>query len=339
MTTNPVIHIFNPETDYALAAGNSTYNPPASIATFRKRMALFPASFASRNDYIAVADDVDIPADCDPGHQDLAAQKGISIVRISDLHNLILSFELAGIPVEIQPWGWNFSLVNTLLKAGVSPHLLKRKDELDKLRLLSHRRTAADFNRLLQAMLPDLRICPAREFTSADEAMAFASDFPGAFFKAPWSSSGRGVVREGSLSPARLREWIGGCIRRQGSVMAEIPHRKVDDFASEWHISDGKSSFLGLSFFKTTPDGRYLENISGDFDSLESLIKQHCREWSRDIIEAQRKILDSLIAPHYNGPAGIDMLSTEDGGIVPCVEINLRQTMGLATLLSRNSND
>lgn len=54
------------------------------------------------------------------------------------------------------------------------------------------------------------------------------------------------------------------------------------------------------------------------------------------MIESQRLAIDSLIAPHYNGPVGIDMFSTVEGDLNPCVEINLRLTMGLAALWKWN---
>jgi hypothetical protein len=45
--------------------------------------------------------------------------------------------------------------------------------------------------------------------------------------------------------------------------------------------------------------------------------------------------IDDLIAPHYNGYLGIDMMLywDENGKIAlnPCVEVNLRMTMGMVT--------
>ena len=45
--------------------------------------------------------------------------------------------------------------------------------------------------------------------------------------------------------------------------------------------------------------------------------------------------IDELIAPHYDGPVGIDMMFywDENGKIAlnPCVEVNLRMTMGMVT--------
>ena len=45
--------------------------------------------------------------------------------------------------------------------------------------------------------------------------------------------------------------------------------------------------------------------------------------------------INELISPHYDGPLGVDMMlyRDQDGQIAinPCVEINLRMTMGMVT--------
>lgn len=114
--------------------------------------------------------------------------------------------------------------------------------------------------------------------------------------------------------------------------MAERGYNRIADFATEWELSAGKAIFAGVSLFSTTPDGRYVRNSFDSQESIFSRIATFSAEWSSRLIEAQRKALEILIAPSYSGPAGIDMLATDEGRIVPCVEINLRQTMGMAAL-------
>ena len=45
--------------------------------------------------------------------------------------------------------------------------------------------------------------------------------------------------------------------------------------------------------------------------------------------------IDDIVAPHYNGPVGIDMMMYRDEhgkiAVNPCVEVNLRMTMGMVT--------
>jgi hypothetical protein len=53
------------------------------------------------------------------------------------------------------------------------------------------------------------------------------------------------------------------------------------------------------------------------------------------VIDQVLMAIDDLIAPHYNGYLGIDMMLywDENGKIAlnPCVEVNLRMTMGMVT--------
>ena len=346
------IHIFNPETDYALAAGRRVYNPPRQIAEFRKRMALFPATYARPGDWIAVDDDV---TDFHPAHLALVKAKKLTVIPISSLANhsspltpdykppLTPNSSLLTIKSSprISPWGWNHTLRLQLLKAGVSEGLLKTDGEIDTLRSLSHRRTSAEIQLRLRDLLPDLQVDVAQEFFSVGEALAFLENQPisangrhTAYFKLPWSSSGRGVVKADDFPVAKMEQWISGGIRRQGSVTGERAFDRACDFATEWDIHDGRASFLGLSVFRTSAEGRYEGNLVKPQDILWEKIASHCPQWSQKVIDAQKSALEEVVAGGYSGPAGIDMLATSDGSLVPCVEVNLRQTMGRAALLS-----
>ena len=58
-----------------------------------------------------------------------------------------------------------------------------------------------------------------------------------------------------------------------------------------------------------------------------------------EVVEALAQVLDEMIAPHYQGWMGVDMLlfnaqskgGENEIGINPCVELNLRPTMGAIT--------
>ena len=355
------IHIFNPETDYALAAGRSIYNAPRRIVDFRKRMCLFPATYAADGDWIVIDDDA---SDLDPTHLEIAKEKNLQILPLSALADRLSTTAPSQLtPHSLRPWGWNHTLLAQLTKAGVAEKFLKTDAWIDRLRELSHRRTAIVMQQRLSELLPDIDVAIAREFTSADEALdvldnhqpspithhpsAFSqqpsptshqpsatSHQPSAYFKLPWSSSGRGVILSSTLSPEKLRQWIEGGIRKQGSVIGERAFNRKGDFATEWEIKDGRAEFLGLSVFRTTAEGRYVGNIMEPQESLWERIAVMTPDWSQRIIEAQRTALEETIAPDYSGPAGIDMLADTDRRLNPCVEVNLRQTMGMAALLS-----
>lgn len=48
----PTLHIFNPETDYALASGRPQYTPPKNVVKLRRMLAAIPALWAEPGDDI-----------------------------------------------------------------------------------------------------------------------------------------------------------------------------------------------------------------------------------------------------------------------------------------------
>ena len=327
------IHIFNPETDYALGSMGDYYNPPANVARLRRDMTLFPASYARPGDAIAIIDKIDRTTLRESKYYDIAEKKDLRLMHIEDVRLLLKEGDINLGSVRILPWGWNMSLRKCLIGAGVPPEMLKSENDIAAIRRLAHRRTTIPFQKEMAVRIPTLNVIEPYEFREEDEAMAFAEENPGAYFKMPWSSSGRGVICSSRWSARKLREWIHGAIARQGSVIGEHGYDKIADFATEWFCMNGKAQFAGLSWFSTSSDGNYLRNAPFSQEEIDTNIRLASPLWGRDVINAQREALDSLIAPYYSGPLGIDMLAEKDGNINPCVEINLRMTMGMATLL------
>lgn len=338
------LHIFNPDTDYALASGSISYTPPAPVVALRRSRALFPACAARRGDAVLCLDPTDRealgvqpewPRVCELGLHVYAPapggpRGGASYADVADGSPLPP-------PAEIRPWGWNAALRHHLLASGFDSALIPSEDSVAELRKLSHRRTTIPFNEML-ASLPGCDGAVPAECFSADEAMEFMAENPGCWFKAPWSSSGRGVLCTDSLPEWRIRQWVEGIIRRQGSVMAETGADRALDFATEWTCRSGKAEFIGVSVFETSFRGKYHGNLYLSQSELEAHIKRAAPRWSGDITEAQREALDTLVSPHYEGPLGIDMLADTLGRIRSCVELNLRQTMG-NILLWKNAED
>ncbi len=325
------IHIFNPDTDYALASGRNNYSPPSSIVGIRKKMALFPATYAKDGDAIILLDKISSRelSDC-IGYND-CRRKNIRILTLNDLKNY-LSYHSKHSELILQPWGWNHTFVNTLRKMEIPEHYLKSDSAIDALRQLSHRRTCMPFRRVISLQLPQLSIDQSAEFINENDAFDFSMDHPIVYFKAPWSSSGRGIVNSVDLTGEGLKQWLRGCIRRQGSVIGEIGRKRTGDFATEWMCKDGKALFLGLSCFNATGDGHYLGNMNISQEEIDLKLGELSFQWNNEILKAQEEALDKLIAPNYDGPVGIDMFTTVEGELNPCVELNLRMTMGIATL-------
>lgn len=324
-------HSFNPEHDYALASGRETFTPPAQIVTLRKSMALLPALWASQGDAILLADFFSDEEIADFKNRPEILEKGLILIKQGE------KTDSDFIP---SPWGWDHTVARRFLAAGIPAESLPSPEWIDSLRQLSHRSTAAEFCRLLnetpygkQHHQP-----PAEEFHDAEEAIKWWINHPGAFFKAPWSSSGRGVLDSDSTTPDKVAQWIKGIIRRQGSVMAEERFDKQQDFATEWNVSENGADFAGFSLFHTDSRGHYLGNETFPSSELGRRIKEKAPGFSDELIFTQKSIINSLIAPHYHGPLGIDMMSNSAGEMRLCVEINLRMTMGHVTLLRQQQN-
>lgn len=328
------IHIFNPETDYALASFSPYYTPPAEVNQLRKAMELTPLKWAVEGDAIFLEEDA--------VNMSLPQIPGITLISPATIANFISAHPEA----EIAPWGWNPMLKKKLESYGVPESKLPSDEWLKALRDFSHRRTSIKFNRLLNDNLikngVDTRHCSNLpiEFVSVADAVEWEQKNHPVFFKAPWSSSGRGIMFTDELETEKhIEPWLRGIIRRQGSVVAEATFTKVLDFATEWLIdtdSEGNITVnhLGISMFETSRRGKYHTNRIATQRVIERKIQSIAPDFDSTFIEAQRKSLITLlqelpVEKRYKGYLGIDMMADKDGTIRGCVEINFRRTMGL----------
>lgn len=321
------LHIFNPDTDFALAAKSAFYTPPAPVAALRRRLALLPATYAGCGDAILLTDKYsDDEIEC-LDYRSLAREKGLELIPLP-----CRGREYKGDASELraEPWGWNPS-IRALLARRFDGIQLPSEEFIENVRRLSHRRITISF--LSHPRIREIsEIRLPREFTDTDEAIRFYESDGDVFFKAPWSSSGRGIVRTLDLEERHIRPWVGSFMASQGSVLGETAYQKTLDFATEWQCTDGRAEFLGFSLFEASARGKYHSNYHGDQKEIRDTIETHLNENLDRIVEAQRDALSELIAPTYSGPLGIDCMALRDGGVHPCVEINLRHTMGMAML-------
>ena len=103
--------------------------------------------------------------------------------------------------------------------------------------------------------------------------------------------------------------------------------------------SDGQGTvrYEGLSVFNTEERGSYTGNILEEQSTMLSRITRFTGEetYSR-IQEAVRTVLQEVYGSTYAGCIGVDMLvyKQKDGSfaIHPCIEINMRYTMGMVAL-------
>lgn len=335
-----IIHIFNPEADYALGDFKKSYTPPASVITLRRQLALTPLRYAAPGDFILLLDD---PAYLPPlnivGNESVPT-KIIGMTELKMLFAYLRDYPHEVADYQIRPWGWTPSLKHLLKRAGAPEHLLPTDAALLRLRQLASRETSIAFNRYLNRELgktENLRhITPVPElFRYADKALEWKEREKKVVFKYAWSSSGRGILMADEESDSeKLRNWINGGISRHGFVTGERFFRKCLDFATEWKIDSGRPKFLGLSVFRASESGKYEGNISENQANLKSLINSFAPDFDEDFIEMQGNAL-SQVAEGYTGYAGIDMMADSDGIIRGGVEINFRMTMGIVALLEQ----
>lgn len=330
------IHIYNPEHDYALASNSSFYTPPSEICELRRRDTLVPLLWANAGDALVVSDDTD--------KKSLPDTPGITILHFSELDYYYKSNPGA----TISPWGWDPAILHRLIQSGIPATALPSVQWISGLRKLSHRRTSVQFNMLLNKALTLRGLAQhctpsAVEFKDPVSALEWLGKTGDAFFKAPWSSSGRGILCTIDLDPLKhIEPWVRGIIRRQGSVLAEPIFNKKIDFATEWYISnssDGKPGvfFIGLSAFNSSRRGKYHYQIKESKKLEKKWINSIAPDFNDAFIDAQKEALEQLLGDiplsnRYTGYLGIDMMASETGKIHGGVELNFRHTMGIPPL-------
>lgn len=321
-----VLHIFNPSHDEALGFGSPYYVPTKAAMLLAKERCTLPELWASPGDAILLTDDRKRPT-----------ENNTSTPFIY-LYKRELTPQLIRRITRIEPWGWNAYLRHTLRRCGVPDTLLPTDEELAHRRRLSSRETAIT---LLHHLTTEDKTLAGRATwcTTIEQAWEAVRTYGRAMAKSPWSSSGRGVFRvesEDNVIPADAR--MRNIITQYGGIAIEEYCERIQDFALEFYAhSDRTISYVGLSVFNTSVGGNYLGNVAGTQSELQSLIS-HFIPWAKveECIERLILHLQKLLDGNYNGPLGVDLMiikKEEALRLHPCVEINLRNTMGHIALL------
>ena len=326
-----VLHVFNPEHDLALASGLSNFTAPHAGRRLRADLGYLPALWAGGDDCVLV----EHVEQARRAYGRLRARVGGAPCRFVD------KSQLSRLAIDrVEPWGWDLALRAALIRYGVRPETCPSKSEIAAVRDYSHRRYAA---RVLSRLTPHVSHLEIPvEATSVETVEACLLKHSRLVVKAPWSSSGRGVrFIDGELSDYH-RGWIRNIIAQQGSAMVEPLYPKVKDFGMEFEaLPDGTIRYIGLSLFDTR-NGAYTGNIvASEEDKLDMISRYVSVSLIVDVREKLTSALSDVLMSHassqsshpYTGPFGVDMmiLSRPDGqgfSIHPCVEINLRRTMG-----------
>lgn len=332
------LHIFNPEHDMALAADTPHWTAPHAGRELRCDLGWLPALWAAPGDAVLV-DDVTASASA-MRRQKACADCGVLFVNDDALRRLIASGERID---RVMPWGWDKAVIGRLTRCGVSAALMPDTVTLARQRELSSRLTAV-------ALLSDIRrdisgLCgDACVLRKVEDIEACRTAWHGVVLKAPWSCSGRGVrYLVPGESEASTMQWAAKTLRTQGALTAERLLNKTEDFGMEFTAgADGVLRYNGLSVFATR-HGAYTGNVLATEAEKEAVISRRIPlSLLHEVRRYVARWLEERIAGAYVGPLGVDMLVAQSDNsqlLNPCVEINLRRTMGhVALALSPDAN-
>lgn len=333
------LHIFNPEHDLALAANLKQFTAPHAGRQLRSDLTFIPALWAEEGDLVLV-DDIDF-AKNRVRHFGAELNSKVEFITKPQLKHLLKTEFLD----SVHPWGWNLSLKGELERLGMPEIMLPTDAVLNKVREVSSRQWAA------------LHLQRGVEYvTETDRVKELILQHGKAVVKAPWSSSGRGVkyvsaedFRTAGDYPT-FERWVANMIYHQGGVTVEPLYNKVRDFAMEFEMKDGKALYRGLSLFDTIKNAYSGNVLCSEDDKVEMMKPLISEAQLAGIRQRIIEVMEPALKDIYSGPFGVDMMICTKGekdefcetvlnqegedvnrtglGVVPCIEINLRRTMG-----------
>ena len=331
------LHIFNPEHDIALASNLSNFTAPHAGRQLRADLGFLPALWAEEGDVIMV-ENVEYAVKTWERLRKRFVPWGGTLCSMgwNTLFHGVEHFVPWGGTNSISVWGWDKAVRRELERAGAPLSLLPSDSQLERIRTLSHRQTAAQLLSLLRinGTVGEAVLCESLE--AVERQLGLHSRL---VLKAPWSSSGRGIrFIDGELNDYH-RGWLRNLLSKQGGVMAEPYYEKVKDFGMEFESTESGIRYLGLSLFHTS-NGAYTGNVLATENAKREMISRYIPVYLLD--EVKEKICGMSLLNGYVGPFGIDMMIVRHHTqllLHPCVEINLRRTMGHVALHLSPSDD
>lgn len=327
----PTAYLFCPENDIALAHGSANFTPPRQAALLARHGAPLMWWLGTPDDYVLLPPDLD--------HEEM---KALDLWR-RNIENVMgqgpeFVQSLRGLDLDaLQPWGWSAYTAAKLLHAGAPKHLIPDPRAIETIRQKSHRRSSVLITDALAGSLDfpggALPVSPreCRDMTEVTDALR---QWGKVYAKSPWSSSGRGVFTNSASENSSFLQRCTDTIKRQGSVMVERSYPRVSDFAMLFRADrHGHVMPSGLSMFTTRHGSSYAGNMLAPDSRIFNILSSFCApSLLHSIRIALTNILEDYLCGCYVGSLGVDMMIAESGqgySVVPCVELNLRCTMGV----------
>ncbi len=329
-----MIHYFNPGHEAAVLNGSKHYQAPANHVWMQHDLAFLPAWYAAPGDFVLVHEP--LPADFEKGIGHGLA----TAIPISELASYTTL--LANQTVDI--WGISSQSCHFLEQLSAQHRLNwtvpKWKDEY---RTLGSRQTAQRVLSHLIENFPEIDKTLVPQFiTNLDEIEQIMEKTTHKMLvKAPHSSSGNGLVwlPAGKLAQSE-RQILRGMLRKQSAVSLEKALDKRLDFSMHFEITAAhaapSTNFIGYSLFQTNAKGAYEKSLILAQDAIEKQLSELIPITVLNTVKHHlQQIINEIYAPHYQGNIGVDMLIYLDDNklkLHPCVEINMRKSMGYLAL-------
>ena len=337
------LHIFNPWHDEALAANVQYYSPSLAGRKLACALSELPRVWGKDEDeYLKIPESGRV--------KDLVPPDWSKIQHIAPWgwdNHVVEIFQRLGAPESLLPTEEQLRVMRHLSSRANVSEMMK----YDTQHPTKNEQHLAQNTQPLLSKLPGVTPFSSFFCTTMTEVVDALSALGGyAMLKSPWSSSGRGVFPVKKVLDKSTKEFLDKVaearvqkiLQQQGGIEVQSLHEVLGNFAFEYHaLPDGTVEYDGLSLFHAAPGGAYLGNLVAHPQKMERELCRwmapHAVEWGiseeniPQLLHQLRSILAELLAKwlqaRYVGPLGVDLLITPTG-IHPCVEINLRRTMG-----------
>ena len=255
----PNVYLFNPDYDMAMANFTPYYKSPAEIVRMIADLSVLPWWFAEEGSCVKVENMALVSL----LKKQLKEVCGGSMEVERRLDGLLprAAWTAEWPSARYIPWGWSPALVHRLRQEGVEARFLPSADAVKRFSFLSSRQRCLEV--LPELVKIDGTCGEMKACVSLAELETYLQERGELVLKAPWSGSGRGLLKVSSASwNAQLAGWASRILRVQGVVMVEPIYDKVVDFAMEFYAEKQNGvRFAGYSLFETDAHGNYKLNL------------------------------------------------------------------------------
>jgi len=328
-----MIHYFNPGHETDVLHDSKYYQAAANQVKMQRELAFLPAWYADNSDFVLTENP--LPSDF---ISNLQVFKNIpQAIRLSDFteNKSILSNQ------SVNLWGISPSSVHLFEKLNKQFNLdLKIPAWKEEYRQLGNRLNSQKVLSEIIHSIPEIETNILPVFHSDLDAIEqyHIQSKNKQIVKSPFSSSGRGLVW---LPPGEIarseKQIISGMLKKQSKVSIEMALEKQLDFSMHFQTTSQKEvQFLGFSIFKTNTKGAYEKSFLAAQSELEKQITLYVnKELLYSVRDKLISIIEETYLPYYCGNIGVDMLiykSENQYKLNPCIEINMRKSMGYLAL-------